>query len=93
MPPLSNGMDYARRMKSTGARLQLQITCVRTVARHQSESLPSIVAEEDISGLYERLNATTLYCRERSRFVELNREGMKSALDGAVLRISASAVS
>lgn len=75
------------------ATLQLQVTVVRSVAQHQADALPCLVTEEDYSGRYTPVNRHTLYCEERSAYLELSREGMAQAKRGEPLRVSSSCLS
>lgn len=73
--------------------MQLQVTLVREVARHQADSSSTMVTEEDISGRYVEMNRNTLYCEALSLYLELSREGMARARKGEPLRVSSACVS
>lgn len=73
--------------------LQLQVTVLRSAAQHQADAMPCLVSEEDYSGSYRRVNRSTLYCVERSAYLELSPEGMARAARGEPLRVSSRCVS
>lgn len=73
--------------------MQLHVTLVREVARHQADTSSTMVVEEDISGRYAEVNRSTLYCEALSLYLELSREGMARARKGEPLRVSSTCVS
>ncbi len=73
--------------------LELQVTVVRSAAQHQADTLPCLVTEEDYSGRYTPVNRHTLYCTERSAYLELSVEGMARAKRGEPLRVSSQSIS
>lgn len=73
--------------------LELVVTCIRSVARHQADTEACLVTEEDRSGRYCQVNESTLYCPARSAYLSLSAEGMQKALHGVPLRVSSAAFS
>lgn len=73
--------------------MQLHVTLVREVARHQADTSSTMVVEEDISGRYAEVNRSTLYCEALGLYLELSREGMARARKGEPLRVSSTCVS
>ena len=73
--------------------LQLRVTCVRSVARHQADCGPCLVQEEDYSGGYQQLNARTLYSPTHGRYLELSADGMARARAGQPIVVGPNALS
>lgn len=76
------------------APFEVAVTLVRKVASHQScPAQASVVVEEDISGEYIELSNKTLYCAERSMFVQLNHAQHVHVKAGYPIRVSTTQVS
>ncbi len=69
------------------AATHLQVMVVTPVAKHPADDSPCFVQEEDLSGVYQKLNGRTLYSPERGVFIDLDRATMAAAMRGQPLRV------
>lgn len=69
----------------------VRATRVRTVAFHQRNPNEAVITkDEDISGRYEQVNASTLYCEHHGVYLELSRELLNAVQEGRPIRVASS---
>lgn len=67
---------------------QIQATIVRTVAFLQHTGEAAFTKDEDISGNYQQIRHDTLYCEDRSLYLQVSPELMGKIREGLPIRVS-----